>query len=292
MNRNPWSREELIFALSLYFKIPFGKLNDTNPEIMEAARILGRTPAAFTMKLCNFARLDPSHMARNVKGLGHGGKQDEVIWREFYGNWEILSEQSALAQGQFDSAAVMPRTRITTAEKFESRKTETTAEMKQRIGQDFFRRLVLSNFNNSCAITGVSMTSLLIASHIIPWAKDESKRVNPSNGICLSAIHDRAFDKGFITLDEGLRVVLSNSLRRESTRNDFIKRCFADFEGKRIGVPERFELDAEAIEFHRENVFGREQLVEERQMATPLPKAPVDIGNEYSRLSNRCVRSL
>ena len=46
------------------------------------------------MKLCNFARFDPAHLARNVRGLGHGGKQDEVIWNEFYGNWELLAEES------------------------------------------------------------------------------------------------------------------------------------------------------------------------------------------------------
>ena len=191
MNRNPWSREELIYALSLYFKIPFGKLHSTNPEMIAAAKLLGRTPASVSMKLCNFARFDPSHMARNVKGLGHGGKLDESIWQEFYGEWELLAVESHRLGA--DLSRNLPPLLLQGGTKGgldSSRPTETVAEAKQRIGQDFFRRLVLSNFNYSCAITGVSIPSLLIASHIIPWAKDATKRVNPSNGICLTALHD------------------------------------------------------------------------------------------------------
>lgn len=47
-------------------------------------------------------------------------------------------------------------------------------------------------------MSGLAEPRLLIASHIVPWSKDKTNRLNPSNGLCLSAIHDRAFDQGFI----------------------------------------------------------------------------------------------
>jgi putative restriction endonuclease len=44
MPTNKWTREELIIAFNLYCKIPFGKIHNRNPEIIELAKILGRTP--------------------------------------------------------------------------------------------------------------------------------------------------------------------------------------------------------------------------------------------------------
>ena len=64
--------------------------------------------------------------------------------------------------------------------------------IKQRINQNVFRAMILNNYRTRCAITGIDIPELLIASHIIPWAKDEENRLNPSNGICLSALYDKA----------------------------------------------------------------------------------------------------
>ncbi|WCJ58256.1 hypothetical protein NXS98_11015 [Fontisphaera persica] len=72
-----WSREELTLALSLYRKIPFGQMHSRTPEVIELAALLGRTPSAVALKLCNFARLDPKLAARGVKGLRHGSN-DEI----------------------------------------------------------------------------------------------------------------------------------------------------------------------------------------------------------------------
>ncbi len=249
-----WQREELIYALSLYFQIPFGRLNASNKDVIRAAKLLNRTPASVSMKLCNFARFDPAHKARQIKGLQHGSKIDEVIWNEFYGNWDRLADASVVVVGQLlviDKQISLVEETIVEPKRI----TETTAEVKQRIGQNLFRGMVLSNFNYSCAITGISLQGLLNASHIIPWAQDTSKRLNPSNGLCLNAIHDRAFDKGYITLDEDLRLVLSETIKREAEHNQVLKRCFTRFEGKRIADTERFELDREALEYHRNHVF-------------------------------------
>ena len=64
MERRNWTREETIIALALYCKIPFGKIHHMNPQIIEMATHLGRTPAALSMKMGNFGRFDPELAAR------------------------------------------------------------------------------------------------------------------------------------------------------------------------------------------------------------------------------------
>jgi putative restriction endonuclease len=87
--------------------------------------------------------------------------------------------------------------------------TEKTALIKSRIGQGTFRDKVLLHWDG-CAVTGVSDTSLLVASHIKPWKKSTNfERLDPWNGLLLSPNLDKAFDKGFITFDADGSIRLS-----------------------------------------------------------------------------------
>lgn len=63
-----WTREELILAINLYCKIPFGKLHRNNPDIIKLAKLIDRTPNTVSYKLVNFASFDPSLEARGIKG--------------------------------------------------------------------------------------------------------------------------------------------------------------------------------------------------------------------------------
>ena len=94
MERRLWTREELILALNLYLKLPFGKLHHGTPEIIHLAQILGRTPNSIAMRLSNFASVDPFHQGRGIKGLTGGIKQVEPIWNEFINNKEDLMFES------------------------------------------------------------------------------------------------------------------------------------------------------------------------------------------------------
>ncbi len=86
MALNLWTREELILALNLYLKLPYGKLHSRTPEIIQLANIIGRTPGAVAMRLNNFAHVDPYHQQRGVIGLANGKRQVEPIWNEFINN--------------------------------------------------------------------------------------------------------------------------------------------------------------------------------------------------------------
>ena len=82
-----WTRDELILAINLYCKLPFGRLHRSNPEVIHLAELIGRTPSSIAYKLVNFASLDPSLQARGIKGASNSSKLDKIIWDEFYNNW-------------------------------------------------------------------------------------------------------------------------------------------------------------------------------------------------------------
>jgi len=233
-----WSREETIAALSLYVQIPFGKIHHTNPRVVALAAAIDRTPSSVSYRLTNLASLDPELRARGVKGMSNASALDHEIWSEFYGRWDDLAR--ATADVPLDDEA--------------SADTERRAETMQRIGQAFFRRTVLAAWDNACAVTALSVPTLLRASHIVPWSADEANRLNPRNGLCLNALHDAAFDRGLMTIDESLRIVYARDLRtalRNAEHGGFMTR----FEGERLRTPDRFRPEDAFLAQHRETVF-------------------------------------
>ena len=62
---------------------------------------------------------------------------------------------------------------------------DVVAVTKRRKGQDYFRRMILTNYGSRCALTGIDIPQLLIASHIIPWEdkKHKQDRLNPCNAL-------------------------------------------------------------------------------------------------------------
>jgi hypothetical protein len=82
-------------------------------------------------------------------------------------------------------------------------------EIEQRQKQSLFRRRVLQNFEGRCCLSGISEDELLVAGHIVPWAKRIDTRLDPSNGLLLYCPYDRLFDKGFISFSDELRVVVT-----------------------------------------------------------------------------------
>lgn len=130
---------------------------------------------------------------------------------------------------------------------------ERLAKAKQRIGQSTFRKWILGIYGGKCCVTGLDVMDVLRASHIVAWSEDKDNRMNPSNGLCLSATYDAAFDKHLISFDEKYRMVLSKRLHDHVTSKVF-KECFLDFEGKSIAMPSRFFPDKDLLEKHRERL--------------------------------------
>lgn len=257
MSNGRWTHEQLKLAFHLYCQLPFGKLHSRNPEIVELARLIGRTPSAVAMKLVNFASLDPAITSTGRSGLGNASCLDREIWAEFHADWEGLAiECNGLRAALAESSGALPTPVLdmdeaASLEDFTGETRRVVTE--QRIKQHFFRRAVLSSYRGRCCMSGLSEPRLLIASHIVPWRKDKANRLNPSNGLCLSAIHDKAFDKGLIALSDDFRVLVSTELLR--SKDDFIQRVILPLSGRPIELPERFVPDAGLIARHRAEEF-------------------------------------
>ncbi len=254
-----WTREHLLMALNLYCKLPFGKLHGRNPIIIEVAGKMGRTSNSLAMKLCNFASLDPVQLARGVRGLSKASRQDKTVWDEFQANVATLGPKSEqLLHNLFTTADdrevdFLQRDRVRLVQP--SGPTEVRTTVCARRGQQFFRQAILNAYSVRCCITGICVPRLLVASHIKPWRDFPSDRLNPRNGLCLSSLHDAAFDDGLITLDEKYRVVLSKRLKRYLPQLS-LKHNFVKFEGRVIRPPDKLaEPDPACLAYHREYVF-------------------------------------
>ena len=134
---------------------------------------------------------------------------------------------------------------------------DVASESKRRKGQDYFRRMILANYGGRCALTGIDIPQLLLASHIIPWSDKTHKqeRLNPCNGICLSALYDKAFDQGLITISpDDYSVVLSSVLRENETKESFDKH-FGIIIGKKLMMPTQYLPNRDFLAYHRDKVF-------------------------------------
>jgi len=252
MPRRDWTRDELIVAFNLYCRIPFGRIHIRSPEIIELAKKLGRTPSSVSWKLANFARLDPALQKRHIRGATHGSKAEEEVWEEFHRNWDALAFESQRLMAQLRG---VPPEALVPPENFPEGKTRT-AIVKARVNQAFFRSAVLAAYDCKCCVTGLSIPEVLTASHIVPWSVDTKNRTNPRNGLCLNAVHDKAFDCGLITVTPDYRVRVSGVLKRLSHSGDDIRQSlFLKYEGERIALPSRFLPDGAFLDYHNVHVF-------------------------------------
>ena len=250
-----WTREELILAINLYWKLEFGKIHQGNPEVIKLANLIDRSKGSIVFKLGNFGSFDPSLQERGVGGLKNTSKLDEEIWNEFFENFEELSFESEKLRAGFENKSVEELNDI---DLLELPKEGLVREqlVKTRVNQNFFRKAILASYKSTCCITGINHPSLLVAGHIIPWSMDEKNRMNPRNGICLNTLHDKAFELGLIGIDSDYRVVLSPRIL-ETMNFETFKTYFQRHENQRITLPNRYLPEPGFLEDHMGRKFMR-----------------------------------
>jgi putative restriction endonuclease len=241
--RRPWKREELLVALNLYHKLTFGQLHARNPVIIALAQKLDRGENSVAMKLANFASLDPALKLRGIKGLAGASALDRTVWNEFHESAEeVVPASEEALRGLFGARddselEVLPKEGVRVRRAPPAGPTEAWGNRKSRRGQEYFRDAVLNNYGGRCGITQLSIRDLLIASHILPWRTHETERLNVRNGICLSRLHDAAFDRWLISFDDNLRLLLSPVLKLELSQR-VIAENFGAYDGEPLHVPE------------------------------------------------------
>lgn len=243
-----WSRKETLLAFGLYCELPFGKLHQGNQLIIDLARVIGRTPSSVVMKACNFASLDPAQQERGIKGLVNASKTEKEIWKAFFADSASLVDELDAARANQGLASL--------AGDFldePSGPSEVVTEVRVRRHQKFFRSAVMSTYAGRCALTGLAVPELLIASHIVPWAQSPERRCDPTNGVCLNVLHDRAFDRGLITFDKDLFLVPSPVLLDGCDLG--LLSDTLPLIGRRLHTPDRFQPNADALQYHRDQIF-------------------------------------
>ncbi|MGN0206094.1 MAG: HNH endonuclease [Muribaculaceae bacterium] len=120
---------------------------------------------------------------------------------------------------------------------------------KARNGQGIYRDNLLAECP-FCPITMINDERLLIASHIKPWAvASDSEKLDPKNGLILSPLYDRLFDRGLMTFTEDRRIVLSNWISPKNKERLGIK------EGQFVQLLPLDEKRQLYMQFHRSSVF-------------------------------------
>lgn len=257
-----WTWDETLMAWALYMTLPAKELDDMKPEVQKLAQAIGRTPNSVSLKVWNIAAHDVHRRAEGKVGMSHGSRLDGQVWEAFGQKGDSLVEQAVgllfdagvdlleadVANGSdgsgFDYAAMnIPEGR--------TREAVTTV----RVNQQYFRNTLIENYGGRCCITGLRESELLVASHIKPWSESTpDERLAPDNGLLLNGLHDRAFDKGLITLDKDLRVVVSHRVPKDG---DAEAALLWSYEGREIVRPSIYAPRREFVEYHNDVIFQR-----------------------------------
>jgi hypothetical protein len=161
----------------------------------------------------------------------------------FYGNIAVLTRP-----GEVDPFSVADANDYA----IENRKIE----IEQRQKQSMFRKRVIQNFEGRCCLSGINEEELLVASHIVPWAKRVDTRLDPSNGVLLYCPYDRLFDKGFISFDDRLCVVVTPWADRCSSP---LCTILKQLSGQQARLPVKWAIKQEYLAYHREEVLQGKQ---------------------------------
>lgn len=120
-----------------------------------------------------------------------------------------------------------------------------------RLGQGIFRVQVLDAYGRACAVTQEHSLPVLEAAHIRPYAIGGEHAV--TNGLSLRSDLHRLFDRGYVTVDENLRFVVSDRLRADFENG----RSYYGLHGSRLALPPdpRMRPGQAALEWHRQEAY-------------------------------------
>ncbi len=257
-----WSEEETTLALYLYYLLEAKQIENRSNAIKDLAAFLGRTPASVEMKIGNLQFCDK----KNNKGLKNGGKTDDIIFKRYLYNPDLLdiTAKEIIDDNRTEAYLIPDLIKSNPYEEpldndinvvMDYRGSESLRIRKERNEQDSFRNRLFANYDCRCCLSGVNTSELLIASHIVPWSKDETKRVDPKNGLLLNAYLDKAFDKGIITVEaDDYTVRISDKLKDERALD-----YFNQYKGQKIILPRNPNVwpEKENLQYHNDVIFGK-----------------------------------
>ena len=246
--RNDWSEGDTLFLFHVLLSEPSKDLVTGSPRVLEMAGLLNRTPGSVHRKLEDIRSNSPSNLSKGNSGT-HCAKMIEGIWFDLYSDYDrtiariddaymTLCEDRGVESELSIDPEVPPG-------------LDVPVEATYRDGQQVFRRMVANNFDRCCCITGIATPSLLVASHIKPWAGSTPlERTDFRNGLYLNRLHDGLFDRHLMTIDEDMRIEYAESVRQENVGDTF-ETFFGRYEGQRIRKPSCRRVDERYLAEHR-----------------------------------------
>jgi hypothetical protein len=145
----------------------------------------------------------------------------EILTESLQGMAVVFKRAAALAhslpnQAENDFESVLK----TELNKFPDniKNTEVERIIRQRVGQDVYRKAMLEYWGGACAVTGVTLSEVLRASHALPWSKCESdsQRLDIYNGLLLNANLDALFDRYLISFDKNGHLLISDKISNKN----------------------------------------------------------------------------
>lgn len=276
-----WSEAETVLALAIAVYGDPARLGGTkvrrdgstrqDPVVQRVAEAVGRTDDAVVLKVMNLRTI----LTGGERGMSHGSRTDMRVVEDYAQHLDdlvaaitVVEQAAPAARGTLEALTVVPSDMDVPGFPSEPHAgeplvTERLAWQAQRVGQGLFRSRVLRNFGHACGFCGLqsrkpeSNSFLLVASHVLPWRTATShQRLDPSNGVALCAIHDRAFDWGFMTLDDTLSIKVSAAAERHYAPQERVEAELLRFDGQPLR--EHAVPPAEPyLAHHREAVFDR-----------------------------------
>lgn len=256
-HRYDWNHDQLLATFYLYLQLKPNEIRSASPLVSQFAKHIQKPEVVVATKLRTFAQLDPV-LANQKLASDNVTELDKKVSGEFQNNWTattlIASEAYKEVVGP-DETFIDPDQVSASDARYFFREGQTREVMVEiRVNQRIFRKSILNSYDSTCCISGLQNEKLLIASHIVPWSMDAPNRLNPKNGLCLSALHDRAYDQGLITVLPDFSIRVSSDLL-EQKGNSFLSESLLRYHCKNITLPGRFYPSEDFLASHSKR-FG------------------------------------
>lgn len=285
-----WNEAESTLAFLLLVYLDPARLGGTkkrvdgsstqHPAVDLLSEIIGRTTNAVSWKIQN-QRYELTHGARGARGrsardvevVAHYARHLDMLWEAVEAMTPHLPQLpallNALGYGDGDPANATDAEAGTIARSapiaIPAGGTSVRRDGIARRGQRPFRERVMANYRDRCAVCELRPATLRAASfflragHIRPWADaDDHQRLDPTNGLSLCVVHDRAFEGGLFTLAKDLAVMRAPSARELFGDDDSFERAVGGLRTTIDAGRKEFEPPgAEYLAYHRDVIFGR-----------------------------------
>lgn len=254
-----WTREQFMLVMNLYTKIRYGQFNNRNSEVIQLAKLINKTPGAVAYKLVHLSSQDPFHQNRGIKGLANPGKNAIEIYRDFQADWNEMLYQSEVLLAKYKNKTIEEEYSEWEDADLEILKTKKGLDkerlVKTRVNQSLFRRIITTNYSNSCAVCSLNIDKLLVASHILKWSENQKERLNPENGLCLCNIHDKAFELGYLGITGDYQLNISDELSAVS--EETYVAMFKRHQNQKIKLPDKFYPNPSFLDNHYQSTFRK-----------------------------------